>query len=386
VHGARRLHSADTPPGHLRGLALAGAGGAALWTIAHNRSAAVRHWKLSSLPRIQIGPLSCRVGGTGATGALLLHGLVATGDVFGNTADLLAASRVVAVPDLLGFGQSLDEGRDDFGTSAHLAAIDAVVARTLGDRPLVIAAHSMGSTLALRWAALHPDRVEQVICLGPPIWPGRAAARRAIGNASAMSRIFVLQERTARRACAISCRHRSVAGWIAAAVAPRWPIPIAWNATRHTWAAYSQTLEAQVLHDDWPALLHRLDQAGVPVRLVWGDHDRVGDHDYAQELASALVHGDVRVVAGADHTLPAARPELIVQLAGQPAGGPQGVLAPGAASEDTQLSGGALRRHVVCPSGPDRTLPARVARFVWGRVAGMPAPTSGTVRASNAAT
>jgi pimeloyl-ACP methyl ester carboxylesterase len=201
VHGARRLHGADPAPRILRGLAAGVAAGAAVWTIAHYRSAAVRHWELSSLPRIQIGPLSCRTGGTGATGALLLHGLVATGNVFGTTADLLAASRVVAVPDLLGFGQSLDEDRDDFGTSAHLAAIDAVVARTLGDRPLVIAAHSMGSTLALKWAALHPDRVEQVICLGPPIWPSRATARSAIGNASFMARIFVLHERTARRAC-----------------------------------------------------------------------------------------------------------------------------------------------------------------------------------------
>lgn len=317
MRSARRLHSPDSSHRRRR-LAIGVAGGAALWTVAHNRSAAVRGWKLSSLPRVEVGPLSCRVGGTGATGALLLHGLIATGDVFGTTADLVAASRVVAVPDLLGFGQSLDEGRDDFGTSAHLAAIDAVVARTLGDRPLLIAAHSMGSTLALRWAALHPDRVEQVICVGPPIWRSRAAARSAIGNASSMSRIFVLDERTARRACAISCRHRSLAGWIAAVVAPRWPIPIARNASRHTWAAYSQTLEAQVLHDDWPALVHGLDDAGVAVRLVWGDEDRVGDHDYAQELAGALAHVDVRVVAGADHTLPAARPDVIVELAGQP--------------------------------------------------------------------
>lgn len=320
MHCARRLHGVAASPCH-RGLVAVVAGGVALWAVAHNRSAAVRHWKLFVTARVQIGPLSCRVGGTGATGALLLHGLVATGDVFGTTADALASSRVVAAPDLLGFGQSLDEHRDDFGTSAHLAAIDAVVAGALGDRPLFIAAHSMGSTLALRWAALHPDRVEQVICLGPPIWPSRAAARKAIGNASPMSRIFVLDERTARRACALSCRHRALAGWITAAVAPRWPIRIARNASRHTWASFSQTLEAQVLHDDWPALLRGLDEAGVTVRLVWGDRDPIGDREYARELASALPNVDIRVIPGADHTLPAARPELIVELADQPARG-----------------------------------------------------------------
>ena len=334
MHIRSRLHSPDTSPRRRRGLAIGAAGGAALWAVVHHRSAAVRGWKLSSLPRAQLGSLSCRVGGTGATGALLLHGLIATGDVFGTTADLLATSRVVAVPDLLGFGRSLDEGRDDFGTRAHLAAIDAVVAGALGDRQLLIAAHSMGSTLALRWATLHSERVEQVICVAPPIWPSRTAARRAIGNASPMSRIFVLHERTARRACSLSCRHRSLAGWIAAAVAPRWPIPIARNASQHTWASYSQTLEAQVLHDDWHALLHSLDDAGVTVRLVWGDHDPTGDREYARELASALPNVDIRIIPGANHTLPAARPELIVELAGQSAWGHVSFGAAGGAASD----------------------------------------------------
>lgn len=320
MHGVRRLHSRDTSRRRRRGPAIGVAGAAALWIAAHARSAAVRRWELSSLPRMHVGALSCRVGGTGATGALLLHGLIATGDVFGTTADTLARSRVVVVPDLLGFGHSLDEDRDDFGTSQHLTAIDAVVAGALGDRPLLIAAHSMGSTLALRWAALHPDRVEQVICLGPPIWPSRAAALKSIGHTSPMSRILVADERTARRACTLSCRHRTLAGWIAAAVTPRWPIPIARQSSRHTWLAYSQTLEQQVLHEDWATLLRDLDQQGVTVRLIWGDGDPVGDQEYARGLADALPNINVQIESGADHTLPTARPELIIELSNAPAG------------------------------------------------------------------
>ena len=286
----------------------------AVWTLVHWRSCAVRRWEPSSLVRRRVGDLSCRVGGNGGAGVLLLHGLVATGDVFGITADTLATTMVVAVPDLLGFGGSIDENRDDFGTEAHLAAIDAVINEVIGDRQLVIAAHSMGCTLALRWAGRHPGRVVRVICVGAPIWPSRAAARRAIGCASPMSRLLVLNGRIARFACGLSCRHRTVAGWIASVTAPRWPIPIARQASLHTWPAFHQAIEQQVLHDEWPALLERLDTAGVPVRLVWGDRDPVGDREYAMRLASSLTHVTVQIIEGADHTLPTARPELVVEL------------------------------------------------------------------------
>lgn len=292
------------------------AAGGVAWMLVHCRSSAVLGWKSSSLARRRVGGLCCRVGGSGETGVLLLHGLVATGDVFGVAADVLATSRVVAVPDLLGFGHSLDEDRADFGTEAHLAALDAVIAEVLGARPLVIAAHSMGCTLALRWAGRHPDRVERVICIGAPIWPTRAAARRAIGGASPMSRALVVSEPIARYACALSCRHRTLSGWIAAAVAPRWPSPIARQASLHTWPAFHQAVEHQVLHGEWPALLARLDAAGVPVRLVWGDRDRVADRGYGARLADSMAHVTVQIIKGADHTLPTARPELIVELSG----------------------------------------------------------------------
>ena len=129
-----------------------------------------------------------------------------------------------------------------------------------------------------------------------------------------MARALVLNERVARFACALSCRHRKLAGSIAAVIAPRWPIPIARQASLHTWPAFHQTVEQQVLHDEWLPLLQRLDTAGVPVRLVWGDRDPVADHVYAALLAGLLSNVTVQIIEGADHTLPTAQPDLIVEL------------------------------------------------------------------------
>lgn len=300
------------------GTALLGlAAGAGLWSHTHRRSAAARHWQESRLAWRRVGPLWCRVGGNGTRGALLLHGLIATGDVFGRIPDRLAESRVVAVPDLLGFGRSIDHNRHDFATEAHMAAIDAVVAEALGERPVVVVAHSMGCALALRWVAHHAERVEELLCIGAPMWAGSGDARLAIGRANPMAKAFALDEDVARWVCTLSCRYRTVSGWIAAAAAPRWPVPIARRASQHTWLAYRQALVEQVLEPDWPTLVGDVDRAGVRLRLIWGDEDTVGDRAYARSIAAGLENVSVDGVAGADHTLPCARPELIVEMVEQ---------------------------------------------------------------------
>lgn len=288
-----------------------GAAAAAGWMCVHLRSPAVRNWRPSELAGMRVGRLFCRTGGSGPPASLLLHGLMATGDVFGRTADALALDGVVAVPDLLGFGRSLDEASHDFGTEAHLAAISEVVDQLCGRGPVRLGAHSMGSTLALRWAARHPGRVERVVCLGAPLWPRATDALGAIAAAGPMARAFLLDERVAGRLCALNCRYRTAGGWVGAALAPRWPVPVARQASLHSWAAYQAGIAEHVLHDDWRPLLARLDGEGVPVRLVWGDHDRIGDPAHARRLTDDLPHVSVETVAGADHTLPAARPDVL---------------------------------------------------------------------------
>ena len=84
--------------------------------------------------------------------------------MFGAPYDRLATTGRVVVPDLLGFGRSLHETRQSFSTEDHLDALDQLADRTgLFERRWTIGAHSMGSTVALRWALRHPDRVERIV-------------------------------------------------------------------------------------------------------------------------------------------------------------------------------------------------------------------------------
>lgn len=271
----------------------------------------MKAWRAPALPGAGRGRLWCRAGGSGDVGVLLLHGLVATGDVFGASGDRLAIDHVVAVPDLLGFGRSIDDRGDDFGTTAHLASIGQSVDQILGARRVLVAAHSMGSALALRWATANAGRTGAVVLVGAPMWAGADEARAALGSTGPLARAFRLDSRLAAGVCRFNCRHRWLAGWVAAALAPRWPVAISRQASLHTWPAYHQALEQQILHADWADMLGALDRAGVPVLLVWGDADPVGDPAYAADVAARLPLVEVEVVPGADHTLPASHPALI---------------------------------------------------------------------------
>ena len=224
------------------------------WIATHACSPAVRSWDRSSLPLRRADELSYRIGGPreSATGIALFHGLVSSGDVFGTTPDALARDHRVVVPDLLGFGRSLATTRTDFSTTAHTDALRTLIEREIpGDRPLRIGAHSMGCALALRFAATYSGRVERVVCLGTPAWTGERDARDGLDRLGPMAASLVLDQKVARSICSLNCRHRTLAGVVAAAIAPRWPVPIARQASLHTWDAYITTLEDQVLAVPW---------------------------------------------------------------------------------------------------------------------------------------
>jgi len=241
---------------------------------------------------------------------VLLHGLVSSGDVFGAAYDELAATHRLVVPDLLGFGRSMDVSRSAFSIDDHLDALDQLADRTgLFERRWTIGAHSMSSALALRWAARHEHRVDQVVCWGAPVYPSPDAALARISG-SAMARLFVLDTGWAEQVCAVSCRHRTAAGWLTAASEPTLPVHIARSVALHTWPAYRDAMRHFVIEADWQGQLNRLDDSGVSVELVWGTNDKVGDSDFASTLTSANANTTVTLVPGADHHLPLTHPAL----------------------------------------------------------------------------
>lgn len=124
---------------------------------------------------VHLGPLAVRTLGHGRP-VLLLHGLGGSQRYWGADYDVLGSQGALVVPDLLGFGSS-PKPSTGYTADAH---VDALVATLdwLGvhDRVTVVA-HSVGSLVALALAVRHPDRVDGIIAISPPVYADRASAR-----------------------------------------------------------------------------------------------------------------------------------------------------------------------------------------------------------------
>ena len=289
-------------------------GTAAFWAACRRRSMSDLDWVASEIEPRQVGRLWARAAGTGDDAIVLLHGLISTGDVFGAAYDRLAARHRLVVPDLLGFGRSMDEDRTSFGVEVHLDALDEMAERAgLFESPRwTLGAHSMGVSLALMWAARHPDRVVRIIGWGAPVYATPEQARRRV-TGSVMARVFALDTKLAETVCALNCRHRTAAGWLSAAAEPHLPIPIARAAPLHTWPAYRDAVQQFALDVDWEDLITKCDRGDVEVGLVWGATDRIGDQNYAGRLIGGTRLGWVDVLNRGGHRLPLTDPSLCIQ-------------------------------------------------------------------------
>lgn len=269
-------------------------GGTTVWTGVHATAPAVRAWRPPHLPRRRIGRLAIADAGTGDV-VLLLHGLGATGNYFGSLYDGLSRTRRLLIPDLLGFGGSLDDQCLDFSPTAHVDALDETLdALGLGNASVTIAAHSMGSAVALLWAQRHPDRAEGVVLFGPPAYRSAPEARQAVGAAGPMARLFLLDTGWAHALCRLSCSNRSLSGTAMAAASPRLPVPVTRRAGLHTWDAYRQSISGLVIDADWNSLL----SIDAPLTILRGLDDRIGDRQLLAELAAPVTFEEIE---GADH-------------------------------------------------------------------------------------
>jgi len=284
------------------------AGGAARWVWQHEHSAAVTAWAPSVGTDVRAGPLQVRTLGSGQPVVLLLHGMIAAGNSFGHTYDALAEHATVVVPDLLGFGASMQTtGPTD--AAAHVAALDAALTRLgLGNRPTVVAGHSMGGALALRWAADHTDRVRSVLTFGAPLYQDLAEADEHVARMGQMEALLSGDGPLPRAACAWMCRHRTAASWIAAGYRPDLPVPVARSGVKHTWSTYTGSFNGLIRDSGWQASFETLGQAGIPVTLTAGEADGVPVSGRAADLARSWSNVDVRTHPYAGHDLPLTDP------------------------------------------------------------------------------
>ncbi|MDQ3543017.1 MAG: alpha/beta hydrolase [Actinomycetota bacterium] len=243
---------------------------------------------------------------------VLLHGLLGSGRFWGAEFDRLAHVYRLVTPDLLGFGRS---PRPDHGYTPddHADAVAATLDMLGVATPAVVAGHSLGALVALRLAVRHPERVAAIVAFGPPLYPDAETARRHISGLGGLAPMFALDTPRAARVCEWMCAHRTVSAWLAVAMRPDLPIPIARDSVQHTWPSYSRTMSHVIIAahaDAW------LDHLTIPIVVIAGDNDPVVDHGHLAELAARHPQFILDRWSGG-HDLPLSRPsECRARIAG----------------------------------------------------------------------
>lgn len=282
---------------------------ASVWPALHLNSGRVRRWSRGAGTPRRAGRLGVRVFGRGNPVLVLLPGIAASQAYFGTAYDRLGDGATVVVIDPLGFGSSMDAGvsTDSFALEEHLSAITgALRALDLDQRPLHVAGHSMGASLAIQWAAASEGDIRTVVAFGAPLFRSRAEADERVRHMGWFEALLSTGP-LARAACAWMCRHRSAAAVLAVALNPTMPTAIAKDGVKHTWYSYIQSFEALVASDTWTGAIAALSGRGVPVLLVDGEMDPVPVPGRARALAGEFAGVAARTHFGG-HDLPLASP------------------------------------------------------------------------------
>ena len=253
--------------------------------------------------------LAVRSVGQGAPVTVLLHGMFASGRYWGAAYDGLADHGALVVPDLAGFGRSV-EVNAGFGPDDHAD----LVARTIreagaGGKPVVVGAHSLGCLVAVHLARRHPDLVAGVVAFSPPLYRDEASARRHLARANALVGLFVLSPAVSEVVCGWMCAHSELAARIGRWVRPDLPDFLAEDRFQHTYRSYSETLAQVVVSAGAAAEVGRLT---VPVHLVAGARDSLLDHGFLGALAERHPHLRLSVWPQAEHELPLTAPDRCV--------------------------------------------------------------------------
>ncbi len=111
---------------------------------------------------------------------ILLHGWMDVSHSFQFVVDGLQNEWRVLAPDMRGFGLS-DWVPDGYWFPEYYADLEAILEATVGDTPVCLAGHSMGSQIASMYAGIRPERISKLVILdglNVPDMPPDSAPRK----------------------------------------------------------------------------------------------------------------------------------------------------------------------------------------------------------------
>jgi len=232
---------------------------------------------------------------------VLLHGYLASSHYFRRVEKRLARTHRIIALDLLGFGRSPKPQGASYTYEEHVAAVRATLAHLGIDEPVILAGHSMGALITLRYAKTYPDEVDRLILFNPPMYEGREQALDTFKKSGRHYHMLLHSPWKERYWAALKTVPRSISS-------RRQPVNLT-DIVRASPEARRGSYEHVILEG---AFFKDIKAALPPTLLVVGRRDR---HVYQENLATHALPAWVtlKLVESGHHT-PVRYPELTEEL------------------------------------------------------------------------
>jgi pimeloyl-ACP methyl ester carboxylesterase len=233
---------------------------------------------------------------------VLVHGVGTSRVVWRGVTPLLAAGRLVAAPDLPGFGASppagpafpLDEIADALGDELA-AALPA---------PFDLLGNSLGGAVALVLAARRPELVRRLVLAAPAGLAPRRDPIPAVAGRAGVALIAARRRAGPALAGNVLARRLLLLGMVADAAA----VP-AEEARRMVHGSEgSRRIAAAIAEVAGADLRPHLPELTMPVAFLWGTRDRVVPFSSLRDLRALVPGARAEVIEGCGHVPQLERP------------------------------------------------------------------------------
>jgi 2-hydroxy-6-oxonona-2,4-dienedioate hydrolase len=259
-----------------------------VWTALAGLDLSIRH--------IRVGAWNTRVleAGTGPETLVLMHGTGGHLEAYArNIAAFARHYRVIAF-DLPGHGYSTLTERDlefDAYVTHLLGLLD-----TLGIKRAHLNGESLGGAVAVKFAAVHPNRVGKLVLNTPGGLPARPEVLDRLRTLSQQAANEPSVERVRTRLEWLMADSASVTDELVAIRLPIYAQPGFARSMRHVLCLQNPEIRARNLITD-----AELGAIGVPTLVIWTSQNPSGPADAGRRLADKLAVGRFELIDGAGH-------------------------------------------------------------------------------------
>ena len=240
---------------------------------------------------------------------VFLHGILGSHRYWDQFIPELSLTHELILLDLLGFGNSPKPGFD-YTVVDHLDKIKATLdtINKESGRKYTLMGHSMGAVLALNYAKNHPEEVERLILINPPL----DTSEKNLKNSMIESSSKVMVQMTfnplfGRAVCFIHELIPFLAYPLIRILEPELPAAMAMAATKHTWKSYMGSMKYVLEEQKTLELIQSV--KSIPTLILMSDKDEYSKPE-GLDILKDQKNVRIKIVHG-EHNLPLFHPERI---------------------------------------------------------------------------